>query len=79
MFRPTREDVAAEREGTERKLRMRASIAQDDAEYVGKSSSRRAMERAWAGDEEEEEEDESDESDDDEATEEVTMKRRRRS
>ena len=67
VFRPTREDVAAEREGTERKLRMRASIAQDDAEYVGKSSSRRAMERAWAGDEEEEEEDESDESDDDES------------
>jgi protein AATF/BFR2 len=64
VFRPTREDVAAEREGTERKLRMRASIAQDDAEYVGKSSSRRAMERAWAGDEEEEEE-EDDESDDD--------------
>ena len=27
VFRPTREDVAAEREGTERKLRMRASIA----------------------------------------------------
>ena len=65
VFRPTREDVAAEREGTERKLRMRASIAQDDAEYVGKSSSRRAMERAWAGDDDDdEEEDESDESDD---------------
>jgi protein AATF/BFR2 len=75
VFRPTREDVAAEREGTERKLRMRASIAQDDAEYVGKSSSRRAMERAWAGDDDEEEEDE---SDDDEESDGGERRRRRR-
>ena len=27
---------------------MRAGIALDDEEYVGRSSSRRAMERAWA-------------------------------
>ena len=48
VFEPTKADRATVGKG---KLRMRAGIAIDDGEYVGKSSSRRAMEGAWAGDE----------------------------
>lgn len=59
VFEPTKADRATVGKG---KLRMRAGIAIDDGEYVGKSSSRAAMEGAWAG--EEDERDESDESDD---------------
>ena len=59
VFVPTKADRATVGKG---KLRMRAGIAIDDGEYVGKSSSRAAMEGAWAG--EEDERDESDESDD---------------
>ena len=65
VFRPTRADRDA---GTGGKLRMRAGIALDDEEYVGRSSSRRAMERAWAGedeDDDDEEEDGVDEEEDD--------------
>ncbi len=59
VFEPTKADRATVGKC---KLRMRAGIAIDDGEYVGKSSSRAAMEGAWAG--EEDERDESDESDD---------------
>ena len=62
VLRPTRADRDA---GTGGKLRMRAGIALDDEEYVGKSSSRRAMERAWAGEEEDEDDDEDDDDLDD--------------
>ena len=59
VFEPTKADRATVGKDT---LRMRAGIAIDDGEYVGKSSSRAAMEGAWAG--EEDERDESDASDD---------------
>ena len=59
VFEPTKADRATVGKG---KLRMRAGIAIDDGEYVGKSSSRAAMEGAWAG--EEDERDASDASDD---------------
>ena len=61
VFEPTKAERTIASKG---KLRMRAGIAIDDGEYVGKSSSRRAMEGAWAGDEED---DASDDASDDEA------------
>ena len=66
VFEPTKAERAMAGKG---KLRMRAGIAIDDGEYVGKSSSRRAMEGAWAGDEDDDasDEDASDDVSDDEA------------
>jgi protein AATF/BFR2 len=64
--RPTKGDAAIAAGKGKGKLRMRVGIALDDGEYVGKSSSRKAMEGVWAGEEEEEEEDMSDEEDEDE-------------
>ena len=66
VFEPTKAERAAAGKG---KLRMRAGIAIDDGEYVGKSSSRRAMEGAWAGDEDD---DASDEDDDPSALEDAS-------
>ena len=62
VLRPTKSDGGAS--GGKGKLRMRAGIALDDGEYVGKSSSRKEMEGAWAGEEEEDDDDDVDMSDD---------------
>ena len=62
VFEPTKAERA--RVPGKGKLRMRAGIAIDDGEYVGKSSSRRAMEGAWAGDEDDDASDEDDASED---------------
>ena len=67
VFEPTKAERA--RVPGKGKLRMRAGIAIDDGEYVGKSSSRRAMEGAWAGDEDD---DASDEDDDPSALEDAS-------
>jgi protein AATF/BFR2 len=61
VFEPTKAERAAAGKG---KLRMRAGIAIDDGEYVGKSSSRRAMEGAWAGDEDDDASDDASDEDD---------------
>ena len=70
VLRPTRADRDA---GTGGKLRMRAGIALDDEEYVGKSSSRRAMERAWAGEDQDEDDDDDEDDDLDDVDEEALM------
>ena len=69
VFEPTKAERAAAGKG---KLRMRAGIAIDDGEYVGKSSSRRAMEGAWAGDEDDDASDEDDASALEDASEDVS-------
>ena len=69
VFEPTKAERAAAGKG---KLRMRAGIAIDDGEYVGKSSSRRAMEGAWAGDEDDNASDEDDASALEDASEDVS-------
>jgi len=70
VFEPTKAERAAAGKG---KLRMRAGIAIDDGEYVGKSSSRRAMEGAWAGDEDDDASDEDDASALEDASEDEAM------